>query len=462
MISDGACVSEVGRLPYNSIVNNMVDIVAPSGAASACADFCSLYDRRPGYVGFSVRITGTSNLEDYPIGRCQCQFEAGSEQPDLSDAPASTISWWGSTALMPVDVLQGNGNNDYVCYPWIPMAYFCQATQALKIVFVTSEAYNGNLGGLEGANDKCQALATDAGLDVDWSFKAWISLSKSSYPYDPISPLDWNHNGGHPYYLVDGTKIADDWAHLTNALNAELYHEINVNEYGETVTDYVRVWTNTNWNGNRISRFTPDNCDNWNSGNNGKDGRFGSINQKDNEWSWQGRKPCNWLMRLYCIQQDVLSITPTSSPLFCICTNAESYSDGAAGNLTLDAATGALSLNGNSNDLRFHDATTLGTAHDETVTFENIDNFIVPANTIINSFGTNVIKAKRIVIEGTLDGNGGGYPGAVSTTTNYGRRAQSGESPLGTNGHGKGGFHNSGGLFGGGGGGHGQYDNDDF
>ena len=172
MISDGACRSEVGRLAYNHITNNMVDIVASSGPASACADFCSLYDRRPGYVGFSVRITGTSNLEDYPIGRCQCQFEGGTEQPDLSDAPASTTSWWGSTASLPIDVLQGNGNSDYVCYPWIPMAFFWQATQGVKVVFVTSKRYNGGLGGLAGANDKCQARA-DA--HRDYLRLAWLT-----------------------------------------------------------------------------------------------------------------------------------------------------------------------------------------------------------------------------------------------------------------------------------------------
>ena len=301
MISDGACRSEVGRLAYNHITNNMVDIVASSGPASACADFCSLYDRRPGYVGFSVRITGTSNLEDYPIGLCQCQFEGGTEQPDLSDAPASTTSWWGSTASLPIDVLQGNGNSDYVYYPWIPMAFFWQATQGVKVVFVTSKRYNGGLGGLAGANDKCQARADAAGLDG--TFKAWLSTSNSS-------PLSWNHNGGHSYYLVDGTKIADDWAHLTNANYEELYHEIDVNEFGETVTNNGnngRVWSNTNWNGNQPPNAADYSCNFWYYGGDHHvvDGRFGSLNEKNHNWSWAGDLPCNTLMRLYCIQQDV-------------------------------------------------------------------------------------------------------------------------------------------------------------
>ena len=116
------------------------------------------------------------------------------------------------------------------------------------------------------------------------------------------------------------------------------------------------------------------------------------------------------------------------------CTITEGYSDGSAGNLTLDATTGALSLNGNTNDSRFHDSTTLGTAYNETVIFENIDLFLVPANAIINSLGKTIINAKRIVIDGTLNGNGGGYPGAVAATTGSWdtatNRAWSGTTPV--------------------------------
>lgn len=109
--------------------------------------------------------------------------------------------------------------------------------------------------------------------------------------------------------------------------------------------------------------------------------------------------------------------SPTLSPTESVCTRSEDYSNGSAGNLTLDATTGELTLNGDTNDTRFLDNTTLGTAHNETVTFENVNEFIIPQNTTMNQLGTVVIYAKRIVIDGTLDGNYGGYPGAVATTT---------------------------------------------
>ena len=40
-------------------------------------------------------------------------------------------------------------------------------------VFVTSTTYTGNLGGLSGADSKCQARATAANLSGVW--KAWLS-----------------------------------------------------------------------------------------------------------------------------------------------------------------------------------------------------------------------------------------------------------------------------------------------
>ena len=127
-----------------------------------------------------------------------------------------------------------------------------------------------------------------------------------------------------------------------------------------------------------------------------------------------------------------------------------SYSDGSAGNLTLDAS-GILSLNGNTNDPRFFNSATLGTATNVTTTFEDIDNFIIAAGQTVNVLGTLVVNGKRIQIDGELNGTGGGYIGAARHSGN----GLTGESPSGTNGHGTGGMRVSGHASGGGGGSHG-------
>jgi len=151
-----------------------------------------------------------------------------------------------------------------------------------------------------------------------------------------------------------------------------------------------------------------------------------------------------------------LSPTITTIPTLSFCSKTEGYSDGTAGNLTLDATTGALTLNGSSNDSRFLTSTTLGLAHDVTTVFDNIDYFVIPAGKTVNFKGTIVIEANGIVIEegATLDGNGGGYLGAEASYMNNGERAVNGTSPV-PNGHGGGGGILSQ-YSGGGGAGHGE------
>jgi len=162
-------------------------------------------------------------------------------------------------------------------------------------VFVTSAAYMGNLGGVSGADSKCQYLANEAKLDG--TFRAWISSGSISPAQSWSTPaIDL------PYYLADGTtKVADDWNHLFNANNYELHHAIDQNENGETVTEALRAWTNTNWNGNRAST---DDCDGWSRSGSNWQGKYGYILDKDHYWSWKGAVNCDWEIRLYCIQQN--------------------------------------------------------------------------------------------------------------------------------------------------------------
>jgi len=98
---------------------------------------------------------------------------------------------------------------------------------------------------------------------------------------------------------------------------------------------------------------------------------------------------------------------------------------------------------------------TVGTAPDVTTVIEDINYFIIPAGQTMNVLGTFIVYAKRTQIDGTINGSGGGYVGAVASTTAWTTRALSGESPPDTNGHGQGGkFYTT--KAGGGGGSHGK------
>ena len=87
-------------------------------------------------------------------------------------------------------------------------------------VFVTSQYFLGDLGGLDGADEKCQALADAAGLGG--SYRAWLS-STTVNARDRLTHL------GKPYVRVDGALIAYDWNDLID-LAVPLYNPINVTE----------------------------------------------------------------------------------------------------------------------------------------------------------------------------------------------------------------------------------------
>src|SRR5262249_60557677 len=76
-----------------------------------------------------------------------------------------------------------------------------------KLVFVSSTTYTGNLGGLSGADAKCQSLATSAGHAG--TFKAWLSDDVT----DAKSRLT---HSTMPYVLVDGTIVATGFTDLTS------------------------------------------------------------------------------------------------------------------------------------------------------------------------------------------------------------------------------------------------------
>jgi hypothetical protein len=127
-------------------------------------------------------------------------------------------------------------------------------------VFVSSVGYGGNeLGGLSGADAKCQALATAAKLQG--TFKAWLSDSKT----DAASRITTRNQ---PYILVDGTLVASDWKELTSGF---LLTPIDKIETGAPLptpfgTDLgVDVWTNTNIDGTK-ARTDPV-CGDWTTAN---------------------------------------------------------------------------------------------------------------------------------------------------------------------------------------------------
>lgn len=165
-----------------------------------------------------------------------------------------------------------------------------------KLVFLNSIAYAGNqIGGLEGADEKCQSSARAASLTG--TYKAWLSDSASP----SNQPQDRFEHARVPYVLTDtnSTRIADDWSDL---VDGDLIAPINFDESGNRVSPgqgMPWVWTNTRSNG--TLRQVND-CNDWTTTNGFA--IVGDWTRTDAGWTnTEDGAQCSNPRRFYCFQQ---------------------------------------------------------------------------------------------------------------------------------------------------------------
>ncbi|MEZ4383512.1 MAG: DUF1554 domain-containing protein [Nannocystaceae bacterium] len=155
-----------------------------------------------------------------------------------------------------------------------------------KIVFATSKTYTGALGGLVGADDKCNTLAIAAQLANAGNFKAWLSDEESS------AAERMSHHAA-PYVLLDSSVIAESWEDLTDGALAA---KILVDEHANELVKSSGAWTGTDASGEREG---PD-CDSWTKGDLGTAGDLVALDAK---WSAAGPVDCKAEFALLCIEQ---------------------------------------------------------------------------------------------------------------------------------------------------------------
>ena len=156
-------------------------------------------------------------------------------------------------------------------------------------VFVSSASYKGSMGGLTGADAKCQALATTAKLTG--TFKAWLSDATTG-PADP-GRLDTMFTG--VYELVDGTLVAHGW---TDLADGELGSPINLDESGASVDS--TVWSNTTPGGGSLGG---NHCMSWGSMAPNAMGAYGLSTDKVATWTDNNATvPCSIAQNIYCFE----------------------------------------------------------------------------------------------------------------------------------------------------------------
>jgi len=161
-----------------------------------------------------------------------------------------------------------------------------------KTVFVTSESFNGNLGGLKGADDKCQSEADGpASIVPSGTYMAWLSDGTDS-------PNTRFMKSSHPYLLPDGTKIAENYTDLTDG---SIQNFINIDPTGKTLGQ-TPFWTGTNEDGTTAQSIRV--CAGWKNLYTNARGTIGSTGHTLTTWSSQSQGRCKTnLNRLACFQQ---------------------------------------------------------------------------------------------------------------------------------------------------------------
>lgn len=181
------------------------------------------------------------------------------------------------------------------CAPLVPL----EDDPETKTVFASSVPVNAFLDGVEGADRLCQDLAWLEGRDG--RFKAWLSDATTS-------PSDAFTRSSVPYVLVDGTKIADDWADLTDGL---LDHAIDRDEAG--VKTLGSAFTNTHPDGTVVEVGADHPCNGWTSRLDASGAITGSLVSVLENWTRDIRYDCDGtpssappgdkVARLYCFEQ---------------------------------------------------------------------------------------------------------------------------------------------------------------
>jgi len=165
-----------------------------------------------------------------------------------------------------------------------------------RLVFVTTAKFDGNLGGLAGADTKCgmAGMTADPNLPVN-AWRAWLSDDNGS----PSTRFDTTFTGW--YRLVDGTPIAKGWSDL---IDGSLLAAINLTEKAAVPVEPLSVWSNTSPAGTQIDA---EHCNNWMSSMFDPDGRVGDTTAANAGWTNlndadNNPAPCFGALHLFCFQ----------------------------------------------------------------------------------------------------------------------------------------------------------------
>ena len=160
-------------------------------------------------------------------------------------------------------------------------------------VFTTHATYHGDLGGLSGADDKCQSAADDSGNPalVGRKFAAWMSISEAG-----SEAKDRLTHGTLAYDHTRDSAVANDWSGFASSTHLQpMRYDENGNDVGD---DFV--WTGTDALGFAVT----DDCNGWADGTNAHSGVVGASSIVTGMgWSDVTSTTCDQVAHLYCVER---------------------------------------------------------------------------------------------------------------------------------------------------------------
>lgn len=159
----------------------------------------------------------------------------------------------------------------------------------VKRIFATKTGYNGSLGGLTGADQKCMTAAQAALVSGTW--KAWLSDGST----DAISRIA----DVGPWYRLSPSKEKVKLFNNKTNLTTLPFDDVGINEDGAYFS--AAVWTGTVVGGTRSTVH----CSNWTSALSTATGQDGDNNSSDANWTQAALfgNECNLTKSIYCIEQ---------------------------------------------------------------------------------------------------------------------------------------------------------------
>ncbi|WP_165781766.1 DUF1554 domain-containing protein [Leptospira adleri] len=179
--------------------------------------------------------------------------------------------------------------------------------RGFRYLFVTTDAHNGNLGGVSGADNFCETQKP-AGLGTTGRFKALLVTGIGNPDSTRIASMnvDANFNGlgdgqtnwvlkaDTEYRRTDGTTVV----FRTNSRRLFDFLPANLLQNSFATTAGTGIWTALEGNWRSIGS-----CAFWTSADAGDGGEIGLPNERDIQSIHGGTITCNTTARVLCIEQ---------------------------------------------------------------------------------------------------------------------------------------------------------------